>query len=172
MRHVLSDVLTVPSDHRTWFDSCVEPRLRAWGEDVTSSAAQEALIRLWVRGHDTTLDIASQWQYSRSEGRRIVRDDERTRTKRRELYFDELWWDDYAYSNGIEYTDGTRIYADDLMFDIVRINPKYRQFVTLWALQGYSIAEAARTLGIGVRTGERWVAELRETLQTKWRDLW
>lgn len=169
MRHDLSDVLTIPSENTDWFNHCVAPRLLAWGEDITSGAAQEALIRLWVRGHDTTLDIESQWRYTKSEGRRVLRDDERTRAKRRELYFDDLWWDDYSHSQGLAYDDGTTIYADDLMLDIT---PKYRRFVTLWAIEGYSIRDAARTLGIGIRTGERWVSELRETLSDKWRGLW
>lgn len=169
MRHDLSDILTVPDDHTTWVDRNVVPELLEAGEDVTSGPAQEALIRLWVRGQTPGVDTTTQWRYTKSEGRKVLREDERTRTKRRELYFDELWWEDYAYSNGLEYTDGTTIYADELMLDVT---PKYRRFVTLWALEGYSIRDAARTLGIGVRTGERWVSELRDTLQEKWRDLW
>lgn len=169
MRHDLSDILTVPTENTLWFNHDVVPELLDMGEDVTSGAAQEALIRLWVRGQTPEVDTVDQWRYTKSEGRRIVREDERTRTRRRELYFDELWWNDYQYSNGLCYEDGTTIYADELMLDVT---PKYRRFVTLWALEGYSIAQASRILGIGIRTGERWVSELRETLQEKWRGLW
>jgi DNA-directed RNA polymerase specialized sigma24 family protein len=169
LKQDLSDVDHVPTSHGAWFDKTVTPTLLLECEDTHSATAQEALIRMWVCGPYDGFDTESQWDHAKRAASQRLHPKNKARSLRRELYFDEIWWDNYKSSPGLTYENGYQVFVDDLLNDI---DEQYRPFVRLWALEGYSIAAAARTLGIGVRTAERWVSQIRATLGDTWRDLW
>lgn len=169
MRQDLSDVDHVPREHASWFDKDVVPVLHLRQEDTTSATAQDAMIRMWVCGEYDGFDIYGQWCHTKSAAQRRLHPKNKVRSLRRELYFDEIWWDNYKASPGLIYENGYQVFVDELLNDI---DEQYRPFVRLWAIEGYSIAASARLLGVGVRTAERWVATIRSTLSESWRGLW
>lgn len=168
MKWDLSDVDQVPSGHAGWFNTWVLPiMLRSQG---LAEVVQDIAVRVWVHGPDFAgeVNMPADWHWEREA--KVVHQRSKPRSQKRERFYDDTSWQ-YAWEEAERYgtlvedggMDGWRV--GDMLSDAA---PAQRGFLFHWAVQGLTVEEAARTVGVSRATGYRWRDELKQILQMKW----
>lgn len=179
MKHDLSDVHDVPVAHTKWFDAEVASLVDAAYMGMIKkelypqypAVLQEALIRVWIAGAEAAVSASEQLAHAITQAHKLIKNAAKTTTKRRERYFDEDWWSDnedrWTASDDVAEGVTARLTLSDMLLDIP---PQQREFVKLWAIDGYTISAAAQYVGVSRQAATVWVANLRELLVIKWQN--